>query len=76
MNLNTSSTGLTANALMSQVEKILKDKQLSSGTDITEPIRDGKSSILTKPKRYQERDLMKTSVSTETDHSISDQDFQ
>ena len=76
MKLNTSSTGLTENALMSQVERMLKDKQLSFGTDIMELTRDGKSSILTRPKRYQDQDLMKSSDSIEIDHSISDPDFQ
>ena len=76
MNQNTSSIGATARYLMSQVERMLKDKQLSSGTSITETTRDGMLSILTRPKRFQERDLMTSSDYTEIDHSISDPDFQ
>ena len=76
MNQNTSSIGATARYLMFQVERMLKDKQLSSGTSTMETTRNGKSSILTKPQRFQERDLMKNLDSTEIDHSISDPDSQ
>ena len=76
MKVNTLSTGTMEKLLMSQVERMLKDKQLSSGTNIMVLTRDGKSSMLTRPIRFQERDLMMTSDSTEIDHSISDPDFQ
>jgi len=76
MKVNTLSTGTMEKLLMSQVERMLKDKLLSSGTNIMVLTRDGKSSMLTRPIRFQERDLMMTSDSTEIDHSISDPDFQ
>jgi hypothetical protein len=76
MKVNTSSTGTMEKLLMSQEERMLKDKQLSSGTNIMVLTRDGKSSMLTRPIRFQERDLMRNSDSTEIDHSISDPDFQ
>jgi len=57
-------------------ERMKKEERLSFGTDTMVPIRDGKSSILTKPRRNQPRDLTQTSACIVTDHSTSDQDFQ
>jgi hypothetical protein len=66
---NSSSTGKTTRYLMSQEERMLKDNLLSSGVDMEELIRDGKSSILIKPRRFQDQDLIQNSDSTEIDHS-------
>ena len=76
MKTNTSSTGPTERHLMSPVERIVKDKQLLSMENTPEPIRDGMFSILTRPRRFQERDLTQNSDSIEIDHSTLDQDFQ
>ena len=76
MKENTSSIGRTEKLLMSQEERILKANVLLFTTNIMVPIRDGMSSILTKPIRFQERDLMKNLDSIEIDHSTLDQDFQ
>jgi len=76
MKENTSSTGRTERLLMSQEERILKDKQFGHGRSMVEPTRDGKFFILTKHQRFQRKDSTKNSDSTSTDHSISDQDFQ
>jgi len=71
----TSSTGRTRNALMSQEERMLKDKQSSFGTDTMEPTRNGRLSILTLIRDHKRRDSTRTSVSISTDHSTSSQDF-
>jgi hypothetical protein len=76
MKVNNSSTGQTAKYLMSQEEKILKDKPFGSGRIMVEPTRNGRSSILTKQRRSQLKDSTKNSDSTSTDHSTSDQDSQ
>jgi hypothetical protein len=57
-------------------ERMLKDKNVSSGADTTRSTRDGELSIKTRPKRMQLRDTTATSVSTSEDHSISDQECQ
>ena len=51
-----------------------KEDQLLFGTSTTVPIRNGESSILIIKRRNKPRDLMKTSVSTSTDHSTSNQE--
>jgi hypothetical protein len=61
---------------MSQAERTLKDKQLSSIRIIMELTRDGELSILTLIRDHKRRDFMLTSVSIVTDHSILSQDFQ
>jgi hypothetical protein len=62
--------------LMSTKERMLKDKNVSSGRDITMPTRDGELFMLTRQRRFQPRDTMEISVSIWTDHSISDQECQ
>jgi hypothetical protein len=74
--MNNLSMSRTKRYLMSQVEKIKKDKLLSSGEITVRRIRNGRSSTLTKLERLKLRDLMKNSASTLTDHSTSDQDSQ
>jgi hypothetical protein len=71
---NTSSIGRTANALMLKEAKMLKVEMLSFGTDTMELTRDGKSSMLTKHQRFQQKVLMSNSDSTSTDHSTSNQE--
>jgi hypothetical protein len=61
---------------MFQETKMLKVKRLLSGRDIMDGTRDGELSILTKHPRNKPRAITADSVSTLTDHSISDQDFQ
>jgi len=68
--MNNSLIGTTTRFLMSQEEKMLKDKKLSSGRTMEDLIRNGRSSILTKPRRFQVQDLIQNSDSTEIDHSI------
>jgi hypothetical protein len=46
------------------------------GRDMEELTRDGRSSMKMRKKEKLAKDLMKTSVSTSIDHSISDLDFQ
>jgi hypothetical protein len=58
------------------VEKMLKAKRSSSGEDTTNLTRDGESSILIPRREEEPRVATPTSVSTSTDHSTSDQDFQ
>ena len=76
MKENTSSIGKMERHLMSQEEKMLKDKQLLSGVNMVEPTRDGKSLILMKLKDHKRRDFMMISDSISTDHSTLSQDFQ
>jgi hypothetical protein len=59
----TSTTLETERYLMSIKERMLKDKRLSSGTDITESIRDGELSMLTNHPRFQPRDTIQDSDS-------------
>ena len=61
---------------MSQAERMLKDKQLSSIRIIMELTRDGELSILTLIRDHKRKDFILTSVSIVTDHSILSQDFQ
>jgi hypothetical protein len=70
----TSSTGKTTRSLMSQAERMKKVKLLSFGASTVELTRDGKSSISTKPRRFQLKDSTKNSDSTSTDHSTLSQD--
>jgi len=60
---------------MFTVVKMKKVDKSLSGTNIMVQTRDGRSSILTKLKKYRTKDSMRTSVSISTDHSTSDQDF-
>ena len=76
MKMNTSSIGRPERLLMSLVERMRKDKLLSFTTNITVPTRDGKSFMLIKPIRFQERASILNLVCIETDHSISDLDSQ
>jgi hypothetical protein len=55
---------------------MLKDRMSKSTIDTTEPIRDGRYSILTRRQRLKPRGSMKNSASISTDHSTLDQDFQ
>jgi hypothetical protein len=48
---------------MSTKERMLKDKNVSSGRDITMPTRDGELFMLTRQRRFQPRDTMEISVS-------------
>jgi hypothetical protein len=61
---------------MSQAERMLKAKLLSSIRIMVELTRNGKLSILIKPRRFQEQDSIQNGASIEIDHSISDPDFQ
>ena len=72
----TSSTGPTLRHLMSQEQRMLKVKLLLFIRNIMEPTRNGRYSILTKKVRKKPRDSIKTLDSRETNHSISDPDFQ
>jgi hypothetical protein len=69
-------TSKTTKHLMFIKTKILKDKRLLSGRDITDGIRDGESSIWTNPERKVQRDTTPNSVSTSADHSTLDQECQ
>jgi hypothetical protein len=60
---------------MFQEERMLKDKQLLSGTSMVEPTRDGRLSILTPIRDHKPRDSTRNSVSIVTDHSTWFQDF-
>ena len=73
---HTSSTGRTRRFLMFQDQRMLKDKQLSSGRDTVEQTRDGELSILTLIRETKPRDSTRNSVSTATDHSTLFLDFQ
>jgi hypothetical protein len=66
----------TRRFLMFSVEKMPKDKKLSSGEDTTEPTRDGELSTLTEPVKNKPEVTTETLASMSTEHSISDQDFQ
>jgi hypothetical protein len=72
--VNTLSTGKMVNALMSQEEKMLKDKQSLYGIDTMVPTRDGRSSMLIQLS-LRLRDSMKNSDSISTDHSILSLNF-
>jgi hypothetical protein len=61
---------------MSIKTRILKDKRLSSGRDITAGTRDGESSMLTNLPRKEPRDMIVNTDSISIEHSTSDQDFQ
>jgi hypothetical protein len=76
MKENSSQMLLTTEYLMLKVEKIKKHRMFLYGRDTEERIRDGRSSMLTKLDQPKRRELVKTSVSMSTDHSISDLDFQ
>jgi len=76
MKVNTSSIGTIQRLLMSQEERILKDKQFGSGASTVEPTRDGRLSILTKLMTSPRKELMKSSDSTSIDHSTLFQDSQ
>jgi hypothetical protein len=56
--------------------KMLKDRISKYMEDITEPIRDGRYSILTRRQRLKPRDSMKNSDSILIDHSTLDLNFQ
>ena len=73
---NNSSTGQMAKHLMSMVERMKKEDKLSFGASIMELTRDGEYFILTKLKKFNPRDLTKTSDGTLTDHSTSNPDSQ
>jgi hypothetical protein len=73
---NTSSISRTRRHLMSIKERMLKDKRLSSGRSIMDSTRDGELSMLTNQPRRDPRDMTRTSDSTSTDYSTSDQDSQ
>jgi hypothetical protein len=54
---------------------MLKETQFKYGKTMELLPKDGEYSILTRDQRLRLRDLMKNSVSTSTDHSISYQNF-
>jgi hypothetical protein len=66
----------TTTFLMLAVVKMKNTETLLYGRDMEEPTRDGRSSMLTKQKRFKPRELLETSASMPTDHSTLDQDFQ
>jgi hypothetical protein len=72
--MSTSSTFRTRNALMSMVEEMKKVDKLSFGTNTMVQTRDGRLHTLMKPRRKLLKDLMKNSDSTSTDHSTLDQE--
>jgi len=76
MKENTSSTGRLERHLMSQEERMLKDKLFGSGANMVELTRDGRSSTRTNLRTSLRKELMKNSDSTSTDHSTLSQDFQ
>ena len=76
MKVNTSSIGPTRKLLMSQEERMPKDKLLLLGKSITVTTRNGTLSILMKTRVIKPRVLTRTSVSTAADHSTLSQDFQ
>jgi len=63
MRENSSSTGRLEKLLMSQEERMLKDKQFGSGVSTVKPTRDGRLFILTRLKTSLRKELMKTSDS-------------
>jgi hypothetical protein len=65
----TSSTSRTRRFLMSTKERILKDKRLLSGRDITTPTKDGELSMLIKQRKSEPRVTMTNSDSISEDHS-------
>jgi hypothetical protein len=73
---HTLSIGKMLSALMSQETRMRKVNQFKFTRDMMVRTRDGVSSILTKLRRSQLRDLTETSDSTETDHSTLSQDYQ
>jgi hypothetical protein len=74
--VKTSSTFRTERFLMLREAVIQKDKKFLSGTDTTEPTRDGESSILIKLERTEPRVTTTNGASISADHSTSDQDSQ
>jgi hypothetical protein len=70
------STGRTARSLKSKATRMKKDMQLASGPTMVATTKNGQFCTQTRLTRLSRKDLIRTSVSTETDHSISDQDFQ
>jgi hypothetical protein len=70
--VSTLSTYKTENALKFLETRMMKEEQLLSTIDTTVLTRDGRLSMLTL-SRLKPRDLMKSSVSTLTDHSILSQ---
>lgn len=71
---NTSSISRTERHLMFTVAKMRKADKSLSGTDTTEPTRDGRSHILTRLTRKKRRDWTKISDSKLADHSTSCQE--
>jgi DNA-binding transcriptional regulator YiaG len=76
MKETSSSTSKTIEYLMLAETKMLKDNQSLFTRDMVVLTRDGRSSILIRLKMSKMKDMKRTSDSTSTDHSISDQDFQ
>jgi hypothetical protein len=80
LRMNTSSIHQTTKFLMLLEAKMKKDKLLEYKIEMVEKvellIRDGRLFILIKPPKLELKDSTKNLVSTLTDHSISDQDFQ
>jgi len=73
---NTSVTSKNqTDALMYSKVKMKKDKLFKFTVDTTVPTRDGRFFILTRRQRLKQRDSMKNSDSTLTDHSILCQSF-
>jgi len=73
---NSSQTLRTARFLMFQKEKILKQAMFKFGRDTVERTRDGQSSILTIKRMRNMRRVKKFSDGFQTNHFISDQDYQ
>jgi hypothetical protein len=74
MKVNNSSTSEMEEHLMSQVVEMKKDNLLLLGRDMVARTRNGRLSTLMKLRKELQRDLIRTGVSTLTDHSTSDQE--
>jgi len=73
---NTSATSKRPTvALMFTKVRMLKHKKFRFMADTMEPTKDGRFFILTRRQRLKQRDSMKNSDSTLTDHSILCQSF-
>jgi hypothetical protein len=65
-----------ANAWKSNTVKMKKVKLFWSSVEARRHNRDGTSFILTRQRKFNQRESTRTTDSISTDHSISDQDFQ
>jgi hypothetical protein len=74
--MSNSSIGRTTKFLMLKEERMKKEELLVYGATMEATIKSGLSSMLTKLARLKIKDLIKTSDSTETDHSTLDLECQ